>query len=51
MLSLAVCVCRRAVRRGDSIRYLLQDAVVDYILEHKLYSTGPSSSSGALNDK
>ncbi|KAF7667303.1 hypothetical protein LDENG_00066160 [Lucifuga dentata] len=29
---------RRALRRGQSVRYLLPDAVVDYIKEHCLYS-------------
>ncbi|BFZ02403.1 hypothetical protein BsWGS_05442 [Bradybaena similaris] len=28
---------RRAVRRGESVKYLLQDSVVSYIHEHRLY--------------
>lgn len=30
---------RTAVRRGESIRYLVPDVVIDYIAQHKLYST------------
>ncbi|KAM9343006.1 nicotinamide/nicotinic acid mononucleotide adenylyltransferase 1 [Pholidichthys leucotaenia] len=29
---------RRALRRGQSVRYLLPDSVIDYIKEHNLYS-------------
>lgn len=29
---------RRALRRGQSVRYLLPDSVIHYILEHDLYS-------------
>lgn len=29
--------CRRSLRRGESVKYLLQDAVVNYIKEHQLY--------------
>ncbi|RUS72235.1 hypothetical protein EGW08_020008, partial [Elysia chlorotica] len=28
---------RRALRRGDSVKYLLQDSVIDYIKKHQLY--------------
>lgn len=30
---------RRALRRGQSVRYLLPDDVIHYIQEHKLYSS------------
>lgn len=30
---------RRALRRGQSVRYLLPDDVVHYIQEHKLYTS------------
>lgn len=30
---------RRALRRGESVKYLVQDTVIDYIREHNLYST------------
>ncbi|CAL1539673.1 unnamed protein product [Lymnaea stagnalis] len=30
---------RRALRRGESVKYLLQDSVIDYIREHQLYGT------------
>lgn len=29
---------RRALRRGQSVRYLVPDSVIQYIQEHKLYS-------------
>lgn len=29
---------RRAVKRGDSIRYLVQDSVINYIAQHQLYT-------------
>jgi nicotinic acid mononucleotide adenylyltransferase len=32
------CIARRALRRGESVRYLLQDLVIDYIAKHQLYS-------------
>ncbi|XP_064599604.1 nicotinamide/nicotinic acid mononucleotide adenylyltransferase 1-like [Liolophura sinensis] len=28
---------RRALRRGESVKYLLQDSVIDYVMEHQLY--------------
>lgn len=28
---------RRALRRGESVKYLIQDSVIDYIREHQLY--------------
>ncbi|XP_059169571.1 nicotinamide/nicotinic acid mononucleotide adenylyltransferase 1-like isoform X2 [Physella acuta] len=28
---------RRALKRGESVKYLLQDSVIDYIREHQLY--------------
>lgn len=28
---------RRALRRGESVKYLLQDTVIDYIKEHQMY--------------
>ena len=31
--------CRTAVRRGESIRYLVPDLVIEYIMQHKLYLT------------
>ena len=31
---------RRALRRGDSVKYLLQDSVIDYIQENQLYGAG-----------
>ena len=37
---LCVCVsvwCRTAVRRGESIRYLVPDPVMKHIMKHKLY--------------
>ncbi|XP_052102446.1 nicotinamide/nicotinic acid mononucleotide adenylyltransferase 1-like isoform X3 [Mytilus californianus] len=30
---------RRSLRRGDSVKYLLQDCVIDYINKHGLYGT------------
>lgn len=30
---------RRSLRRGDSVKYLLQDSVIDYIHKHGLYGT------------
>jgi len=42
--------CRRAVRRGESVRYLLQDSVIDYIAKQQLYSCA-SNSSTSDNDK
>ncbi|KAK3095433.1 hypothetical protein FSP39_014653 [Pinctada imbricata] len=30
---------RRALRRGESVKYLIQDVVIDYIKEHRLYGT------------
>uniref|UniRef100_A0A2P2I5G8 Nicotinamide-nucleotide adenylyltransferase n=1 Tax=Hirondellea gigas TaxID=1518452 RepID=A0A2P2I5G8_9CRUS len=30
---------RRALKRGESVKYLLQDAVIDYIRTHVLYDT------------
>ena len=28
---------RRALRRGESVKYLVQDVVIDYIKDHRLY--------------
>jgi len=28
---------RRALKRGESVRYLLQDSVIDYIYKHEIY--------------
>ena len=28
---------RRALRRGESVKYLVQDSVIDYIKAHNLY--------------
>ena len=28
---------RRSLRRGESVKYLIPDAVIDYIKEHNLY--------------
>ncbi|XP_043248009.1 uncharacterized protein LOC122394887 isoform X1 [Colletes gigas] len=28
---------RRALKRGESVRYLLQDAVIDYVYKHEIY--------------
>ncbi|XP_071170326.1 nicotinamide/nicotinic acid mononucleotide adenylyltransferase 1-like isoform X1 [Mytilus edulis] len=30
---------RRSLRRGDSVKYLLQDCVIDYVNKHGLYGT------------
>ncbi|CAI9732611.1 nicotinamide/nicotinic acid mononucleotide adenylyltransferase 1-like isoform X1 [Octopus vulgaris] len=30
---------RRAIRRGESVKYLVQDAVIDYIIKEKLYTS------------
>ncbi|XP_076055514.1 nicotinamide mononucleotide adenylyltransferase [Oratosquilla oratoria] len=30
---------RRALKRGESVRYLVQDAVIDFIYNHALYNT------------
>jgi len=42
-MSVMECMCvseyRTAVRRGESIRYLMPDPVIEYIMKHKLYST------------
>ncbi|KYQ46379.1 Nicotinamide mononucleotide adenylyltransferase 1 [Trachymyrmex zeteki] len=29
---------RRALKRGESVRYLLQDSVIDYIYKHEIYN-------------
>ncbi|XP_076677267.1 nicotinamide mononucleotide adenylyltransferase isoform X2 [Andrena cerasifolii] len=36
---------RRALKRGESVRYLLQDAVIDYVYKHGIYDakTTPST--------
>ena len=39
---------RRALRRGESVRYLLQDDVADYIYENKLYGAIPPLGDSAL---
>ena len=31
---------RRAIRRKESVRYLLQDSVIEYIKSHRLYRYG-----------
>lgn len=28
---------RRALRRGESVKYLLPDSVIEYVREHELY--------------
>ena len=30
---------RRALRRGETVKYLLQDSVIDYIYKHSLFQT------------
>ncbi|XP_029034821.1 nicotinamide/nicotinic acid mononucleotide adenylyltransferase 1 isoform X4 [Osmia bicornis bicornis] len=35
---------RRALKRGESVRYLLQDAVIDYVYKHGIYDAKTSSS-------
>lgn len=30
---------RRALRRGESVKYLVQDSVIDYIYKNALYNT------------
>ncbi|XP_020289780.1 nicotinamide/nicotinic acid mononucleotide adenylyltransferase 1 isoform X1 [Pseudomyrmex gracilis] len=32
---------RRALKRSESVRYLLQDSVIDYIYKHEIYDTRP----------
>ena len=34
-----MCGCRTAVRRAESIRYLVPDLIIEYITQHKLYLT------------
>ena len=29
---------RRAIRRNESVKYVVQDSVLDYIIENKLYN-------------
>ena len=36
--SLCLPPLRRSIRRGESVKYLLPDAVIDYIFEHRLYA-------------
>ncbi|XP_060076898.1 nicotinamide/nicotinic acid mononucleotide adenylyltransferase 1-like isoform X1 [Ylistrum balloti] len=38
---------RRAIRRGESVKYLIQDPVIDYIKEHGLYGV---SNNKYIND-
>ncbi|XP_076240277.1 nicotinamide mononucleotide adenylyltransferase isoform X2 [Calliopsis andreniformis] len=35
---------RRALKRGESVRYLLQDAVIDYVYKHGIYDAKPTTS-------
>ncbi|XP_078032488.1 uncharacterized protein LOC144467527 isoform X1 [Augochlora pura] len=35
---------RRALKRGESVRYLLQDAVIDYVYKHGIYDAKTSAS-------
>lgn len=42
--------CRTAIRRGQSVKYLVNDAVIDYIAANSLYSTPASSSLNAVNN-
>ena len=32
-----VSCCRRAVSRNESVKYVVQDSVIEYLTEHKLY--------------
>ncbi|XP_012146971.2 uncharacterized protein LOC100881101 isoform X2 [Megachile rotundata] len=34
---------RRALKRGESVRYLLQDSVIDYVYKHGIYDAKTSS--------
>ncbi|XP_069187246.1 nicotinamide/nicotinic acid mononucleotide adenylyltransferase 1 isoform X3 [Procambarus clarkii] len=38
---------RRALRRGDSVKYLVQDSVIDYIYKNALYNTHNKSAKGS----
>ncbi|XP_076173780.1 nicotinamide/nicotinic acid mononucleotide adenylyltransferase 1-like isoform X6 [Ptiloglossa arizonensis] len=35
---------RRALKRGESVRYLLQDAVIDYVYKHGIYDAKTTAS-------
>jgi len=39
---------RRALRRKESVRYLLQDSVIDYIHLHSLYGTAPRKANSQI---
>ena len=40
---------RRAIRRNESVKYVVQDSVLDYIIENKLYN--PSYSPGETDSR
>lgn len=37
VLSVAIFCYRRSLSRGESVRYLVPDVVIDYITKHQLY--------------
>ncbi|GAB1610222.1 nicotinamide/nicotinic acid mononucleotide adenylyltransferase 1-like [Argonauta hians] len=42
---------RRALRRGESVKFLLQEPVIDYIYQHQLYNANIFKSEKNLNDR
>ena len=40
---------RRAIRRNESVKYVVQDSVLDYIIENKLYN--PNYSPGETDSR
>ncbi|XP_029657699.1 nicotinamide/nicotinic acid mononucleotide adenylyltransferase 1-like [Octopus sinensis] len=41
---------RRALRRGESVKFLLQEPVIDYIYQHQLYNINTFKSNKNLNE-
>jgi nicotinic acid mononucleotide adenylyltransferase len=38
LLPISATGIRQALKRGESIRYLVPDSVIDYITQHQLYT-------------
>ena len=41
---ISIWFARTAIRRGQSVKYLIQDSVLDYIIKHNLYTRSTHAS-------